>query len=86
MTKFLNFTVAETSGRTFELPLEKAVEIVKQMQEDEYYDGQEVDLENSYEVANFLMNFGLDEIAKYELSNDYVDLVLADNKIYEGND
>ena len=84
--KFLNFTVAETSGRTFELPLEKAVEIIKQMQEDEYFDGQEVDLEDSYEVANFLMNYGLDEIAKYELNNDYVDLVLADNKIYEGKE
>lgn len=86
MAKFLNFTVAETSGRTFELPLEKAVEIIKQMQKDEYFEEKEVNLEDGYEVANFLMNFGLDEIAKYELNNDYIDLVLADNKIYEGEE
>ena len=81
--KYLNFTVAETSGRTFELPLDKAKEIIKRLKEDDYLSDEEVDLDDDYEVANFLMNFGLDEIAKYELSNDYVDLVLADHKVFE---
>ena len=82
--KYLNFTVAETSGRTFELSLDKAKEIIKRLKEDAYYlSDEEVDLDDDYEVAHFLMNFGLDEITKYELSNDYVDLVLADHKVFE---
>ena len=81
--KYLNFTVAETSGRTFELPLDKAKEIIKRLKEDDYLSDEDVDLDDDYEVANFLMNFGLDEIAKYELSKDYIDLVLADHKVFE---
>lgn len=82
MTKHLNFTVAETSGRTFEISMDRVKEILDEMKKDEYLAEEiaKIDLEDDYQVANFFMNFGLDEIAKYELNNDYIDLVLADSK------
>lgn len=82
MTKHLNFTVAETSGRTFEISMDRVKEILDEMKKDEYLAEEiaQVNLEDDHEVANFFMNFGLDEIAKYELCNDYVETVLADSK------
>ena len=82
MTRYLNFTVAETSGRTFELSVEQIKEIIEKMRQDKYLAEEiaKVDLKDDYQVASFFMNFGLDEIAKYELNNDYTDLVLADSK------
>ena len=81
--KYLNFSVAETSGRSFEIPMDKVEEIIKEIKEDDYYAEEEVDFNDSYEVAKFLMNYGLDEITKYELSNDYVELELACSEIVE---
>lgn len=80
--KYLNFTVAETSGRTFEISMDKVKEILDEMKKDEYFaeEIEKINLEDDYEIANFFMNFGLDEIAKYELNNDYMDLTLADSK------
>lgn len=82
MTKHLNFTVAETSGRTFEISMNRVKEILDEMKKDKYLaeEIENLDLEDDYEVASFFMNFGLDEIAKYELNNDYTELELADSK------
>ena len=82
MTKHLNFTVAETSGRTFEISMDKVKEILDEMKKDEYLaeEIENLNLEDDHEIANFFMNFGLDEIAQYELCNDYMELVLADSK------
>lgn len=82
MTKHLNFTVAETSGRTFELSMDRVKEILNEMKKDKYLaeEIENLDLEDDYEVANFFMNYGLDEIAKYELCNDYLELELANSK------
>ena len=82
MTKHLNFTVAETSGRTFEISMDKVKEILDEMKKDKYLAEEiaQVDLEDDYQLATFFMNYGLDEIAKYELYNSHVETVLADSK------
>ena len=85
--KYLNFTVAETSGRTFELPLEKAIEIIKRIKEEDKYIDDEVDFTDEDEVAEFFVHNGyLSEVANYETSNEHVETVLADSRIYEGKE
>ena len=82
MTKHLNFTVAETSGRTFEISMDKVKEILDEMKKDKYLaeEIENLDLEDDYQLATFFMNFGLDELAKYELDNSRIETVLADSK------
>lgn len=82
MTKHLNFTVAETSGRTFELSMDRVKEILDEMKQDEYLaeEIENLNLEDDYQLATFFMNYGLDTIAKYELNNDYTELELANSK------
>ena len=82
MTKHLNFTVAESSGRTFELSIERVKEILDEMKQDKYLaeEIEKLNLEDDYQLANFFMNYGLDEIAKYELKNDYLELELVAHK------
>lgn len=84
--KYLNFSITEESGRTFELPMEKAVEIVNQIKEnDKYVKDVKVDFTDEYEVAEFFVHNGyLSEVANYETSNEHVETVLADSRIYEG--
>ena len=87
MTKFLNFTVAETSGRTFEVPMAKVIGLVKTAQEEakKYGDTLEVDLEDDYEVAKILKDYFLDEISADEKGNDYYELTLSSSK-FTGED
>ena len=82
MAKFLNFTIAETSGRTFEVPMDKVQELLKTAQEEakEYGDTLEVDLEDDYEVARFLVDYCLDEISADEKANDYLDIQLCNSE------
>ena len=82
MTKFLNFTVAETSGRTFEVPMKRVIGLVTTAQEEakKYGDTLEVDLEDDYEVARFLVDYCLDEISADEKANDYYDVQLSSSK------
>ena len=81
MTKFLNFTIAETSGRTFEVPMDKVLELVEQHKRDySEYENKDIDITDSYDLAKVLMNY-TDDIANYELNNDYVDWEIADSKI-----
>lgn len=83
--KYLNFSITEESGRTFELPMEKAVEIVNQIKEnDKYVKDVKVDLTDGHSIAKFLMYYGyLDEVAKYEIDNDYTEQFLSDDFVYE---
>ena len=81
MTKFLNFTIAETSGRTFEVPMDKVLELVERHKRDySDYENKSIDVTDSYDLAKVLMNY-TDDIANYELNNDYVDWEIADSKI-----
>ena len=79
--KYLNFTIAETSGRTFEVPMDKVQELLRTAQEEakKYGDTLEVDLEDDYEVARFLVDYCLDEISEDEKANDYLDIQLSDS-------
>ena len=82
MTKHLNFTVAETSGRTFEISMDRVKEILDEMKKDKYLaeEIENLDLEDDYEVASFFTNNGLNELVKYELDNSRIETVLADSK------
>lgn len=83
--KHLNFSVAETTGRTFDLPLETAIEIIKRLQaEDEFLQEDNVDFNNEVDVASFFNRNGLlDELYKYERDNSVFDSVVVDTKTYE---
>lgn len=84
--KYLQFTVAETTGRTFSIPMDKLEEIIKTLKDgDEFLQDEEVDTTDAYEVASFLNRNGLlDEIYNYEKDNSYVETVVADSKVVEG--
>ena len=82
MTKFLNFTIAETSGRTFEVPMERVIGLVTTAQEEakKYGDTLEVDLTDDYEVARFLVDYCMDEISADEKANDYYEIQLSSSE------
>lgn len=79
--KMFNFSVNEISGRTFELPYNKAIEIIKA----NYPNNNNIDLDNlkAYEVARILWNFCLDDISRHELDNDSFESTIDETKIYE---
>ena len=79
--KYLNFSIAETSGRTFEVPMDKVQELLRTTQEEakKYGDTLDVDLKDDYEVARFLVDYCLDEISEDEKANDYLDIQLSDS-------
>ena len=81
MTKMFNFSVNEISGRTFELPYDKAIEIIKE----NYPNDDNTDLDNleEYQIARILWNFCLDDISRYELDNDSFESTIDETKIYE---
>ena len=71
MTKFLNFTIAETSGRTFEVPMDKVQELIKER------GIEDVDFNDDDEVASILKDELLDELASYEKDNQFVEVELC---------
>ena len=84
--KYVQFTVAETTGRTFAIPMDKLEEIIKTLKDgDEFLQDEEVDTTDAYEVASFFNRNGLlDEIYNYEKDNSYIETVVADSKVVEG--
>ncbi len=80
-TKMFNFSVNEISGRTFELPYDAAIEIIKT----NYPNEDNIDLDNlkEYEIARLLWNFCFDDISKHELDNDSFESTIDETKIYE---
>ena len=74
MAKFLNFTVAETSGRTFEVPMDKVQELIKER------GIEDVDFNDDDEVASILKDELLDELASYEKDNQFVEVELCCSK------
>ena len=77
--KTLKFSVCEQSGRTFEIPLDKAIEIIKQESKDA-----EPSTWNYSEIAEELYNFYSDDIAKYERDNCYFETFVQDVEVSEG--
>ena len=72
--KYLQFTIAETSARTFEVPYDKAVKLV---QETKAVTEEQLD---DYDMARILMDYCLDDIAEDEKYNDYFDMNLTEHK------
>lgn len=76
MTKTLRFSVCEQSGRTFEIPLDKAKEI---LQANEIYHGNW----NEDEIAEELYNTCIDDLSKYEKDNCYFESFVQDVEVEE---
>ena len=72
--KFLKFSVVETTGRTFEIPMEKVKELIKNADED-------TSSWNEVDMADFLYNSVQDEIFSYEKENSYFDSYIQDEEI-----
>ena len=75
MTKFLNFSVVETTGRTFEIPLDKAIELIKASTDEDISNWNEVDM------ADFLYNQLSDNVLAYEKDNCYYESHIQDEEI-----
>ena len=78
MTKTLRFSVKEISNRTWELPYEEALKIIK-----ENCDAYEPSEWGELEIAEHLYNCLSDDIAKYEVDNGYFDSEVDEAEIYE---
>lgn len=79
MTKILNFSVNEISGRTFEMPYDKAISFIKENCQNE-----DIDFNNitEYELADLLWKYH-SNLEKYELQNDTFQSEIHETKIYE---
>ena len=64
--KGFKFSVNEISGRTFELPYNKAIDFIKSNCPDKNIDFDNIE---EYELAELLWNYCYDDIEKYELDN-----------------
>ena len=72
--KFLKFSVVETTGRTFEIPMEKVKELIKNADED-------TSSWNEVDMADFLYNSLQDEVLTYEKENAYYESYIQDEEI-----
>ncbi len=77
--KTLKFSVCEQTGRTFELPLDKAIEIIQQDNK-----GDVAKNWNEEEIAEELYNCYSDDIAKYERDNCYFEAFVQGVEVSEG--
>lgn len=78
--KYLNFTLTETYSRTFEIPMDKVQELIKE------HNIEPVDFDNEEELASLLGDvdtFKLNEIATYETDNHFVDNEVCWNEFIE---
>ena len=72
--KFLKFSVVETVGRTFEIPMSKVREFLKESDED-------TSKWNEVDMADFLYNQIPDSVGKYEKENCYFESYIQDEEI-----
>ena len=72
--KFLKFSVVENVGRTFEVPMEKVKELIKNSEED-------TSSWNEVDMADFLYNSLQDEVLTYEKENCYYESYIQDEEI-----
>ena len=86
--KYLNFSISETSGRTFEVPMDKVEMLVEQYRQEAFENTgvmPSVDLTNVYEIAQIVTDFYLDDVAEDEKNNGYYEITL-DNANFTGED
>ena len=86
--KLINFSITESTGRTFELSVEKAKEIIETMKanEPECCGSIEVDYDNCTDIANILSTYCLDDLCKYERNNCYYETTVVDEKFIGSGD
>lgn len=72
--KFLTFSVVESMGRTFEIPMEKVKELIKNADED-------TSSWNEVDMADFLYNSLQNEVLTYEKENSYFESYIQDEEI-----
>ena len=72
--KFLKFSVVENTGRTFEIPMSKVKELLKESDED-------TSSWNEVDMADFLYNSVQDEVLSYEKENSYYESYIQDEEI-----
>ena len=77
MAKYLRFSICEQSGRTFNIPLDKALELIKQDTDEDTSSWNECD------IADYLYNQIPDDIWEYETANDYFESNIQDEEIYD---
>ena len=77
MTKYLRFSVTEQTGRTFDLPLDEAIKLIKENTDEDISSWNECD------IADYLYNQIPDSIGKYEKENCYFETHIQDEEIYE---
>ena len=77
MVKYLKFSVVEKTGRTFELPLDKAVELIKKNT------NQDISKWNEVDISDFLYNEISDYLLPYEKENSYFESHVQDEEIHE---
>lgn len=76
--KGFNFSVNEISGRTFELPYNKAIDFIKSNCPDKNIDFDNIE---EYELAELLWNYCYEDIEKYELDNNTFQSEIDETKI-----
>ena len=74
--KTLKFSVCEQSGRTFEIPLEKAKEIIET-----YSPSTNLKNWNEDAIASELYNNYSDDLAQYEKENTYFESYVQDVEV-----
>ena len=77
MTKYLRFSVSIQTGRTFELPLDEALELIKEDTDEDISSWNECD------IADYLYNQIPDVLDKHEKENCYYETHIQDEEIYE---
>ena len=66
--KYLDFTITETTGRTFLVPMNEVEKLLKE-------NGlEDVDINNKEELAEVLKDNFLDDIARHEKQNDFLEI------------
>ena len=73
--KYLKFSVSETTGRTFEIPLSEVKELLKESTDEDTSNWNEVDM------ADFLYNEIPDMLGRYEKENCYFESYVQDEEI-----
>ena len=77
MAKQLRFSVTEQTGRTFDLPLDEAIKLIKESTDEDISSWNECD------IADYLYNQIPDVLGKHEKENCYFETHIQDEEIYE---
>ena len=82
MTKYINFTVSETRGRTFEMPYDTALNLIEKIKKEDKWVA-DIDIKDEDDIAKFFCDYDLDQIHGYELDNDYYETIVTDTEVGE---